>query len=91
MSRFLALGLQAQDVLHRVTWAPANVLDLQRQGIGVLQVGGAADVAVLRVVEAPERLVDTRGRTNIGSRHFAVDHTIRAGRVVYQRADEGAA
>jgi dihydroorotase len=91
MSRFLALGLQVQDVLHRVTWAPANVLDLQRQGIGVLQVGGAADVAVLRVVDAPERFVDTRGRTYIGSRHFAVDHTIRAGRVVYQRADEGAA
>lgn len=91
MSRFLALGLKAQEVLRRVTWTPANVLDLQGQGIGILQVGGAADVAVLRIVDAAGRFVDTRGRTYGASRRFAVVHTIRAGRLVYQRAEEGAA
>lgn len=91
MSRFLALGLQVQDVLRRATWAPANALDLQHQGIGVLQVGGAADVVVLRVLDVADQFVDTRGRTYAVSRRFAVDHTIRAGRVVYQRPEEGAA
>ncbi|HET9187750.1 MAG TPA: amidohydrolase family protein [Acidothermaceae bacterium] len=91
MSRFLALGLQVQDVLRRATWAPANALDMHHQGIGVLEVGGAADVAVLRVVDVADRFVDTRGRSYPMRRRFAVDHTIRAGRIVYQRASEGAA
>jgi dihydroorotase len=91
MSRFLALGLRVQDVLHRATWAPANALDLHHQGIGVLQVGGAADVAVLRVVETSDRFVDSRGWTYAVPRRFAVGHTIRAGRVVYQSAEEGGA
>lgn len=91
MSRFLALGLQVPEVLRRATWAPANALDLQHQGIGVLQVGGAADIAVLRLVEAADRFADTRGRTYTVTRRFAVDHTIRAGRVVHPCPEEGAA
>jgi dihydroorotase len=91
MSRFLALGMQVQEVLRRVTWAPASALDVHHQGIGVLEVGGAADIAVLRVVDGADRFVDTRGRSYPMRRRFAVDHTIRAGRIVYQRAAEGAA
>ncbi len=59
MSRFLALGMSLEAVVTATTAAPAAILG--RPELGVLRVGGAADITVLRVDPEPAELPDAEG------------------------------
>jgi dihydroorotase len=82
LSRFLAIGMSVPDVLVRATAAPARALSLLDQGVGHLRVGGAGDIAVLRLADEAVDYVDVRGRRYAGSQRLTAEHTIQAGRLV---------
>lgn len=56
LSKFLAFGMPLADALARATLAPARAVGLDVDGVGTLDPGAPADVAVLRVVEGAVRL-----------------------------------
>jgi dihydroorotase len=85
LTKFLALGLSVGDVLARATISPARLVGLDRQGVGVLRVGGPADVAVLSLEDAHVELTDTVGNVFHGSRRLTTVTTIQAGRIVHER------
>lgn len=57
LNKFLALGMSLEDVILRATANPAKVIG-RVEGLGALQVGGAADVSILRYDEGEFDLVD---------------------------------
>jgi dihydroorotase len=85
LTKFLALGLSAGEVLARATLSPARLVGLDRQGVGVLRVGGPADVAVLSLEDAPVELTDTAGNVFCGSRRLTTVATVQGGRIVHEQ------
>ncbi len=81
MGKGLALGMTIPEVIERVTSRPADVLGL-KDGIGRLEVGGIADVAVMSVVDRPTVLTDVRGTTRTSPAQFRVHSTILGGEVL---------
>jgi dihydroorotase len=79
MSKFLNLGMSLEQVIALATIAPARVIG-RVEGLGTLQIGAPADVAILEPVEAPVSFVDTRGHTRSGTRWLQPVQTVRAGR-----------
>lgn len=78
MSKFLALGLSLEDVIAKATMAPGKAIN-RDPTLGTLQVGGTADVAVMRLVEEETTFVDTRQNTRQGSQRLEAVATVRAG------------
>lgn len=62
MSKLIALGMAFEDVVPRVTTAPAKLLGIDGEGFGTLTVGGPAHVTVLKEVGATV-LPDAAGNT----------------------------
>lgn len=58
---FLALGLSLTEVLERATSRPAGMI--RQPELGVLQVGSAADLALLRLVDGSYEKQDSTGHT----------------------------
>ena len=56
LSKFLAFGMPLTEVLRRATIAPARAVGLDADGVGTLEPGAPADVAVVRLVEGPAAL-----------------------------------
>ncbi|MEX1212092.1 MAG: amidohydrolase/deacetylase family metallohydrolase [Balneolaceae bacterium] len=81
MSKFLAIGMSLEDVIERVTWKPAQVL--QREELGHLSVGAEADIAVLQKHEGSFGFLDARGQRVEGDEKLETELTVRAGRIVY--------
>ena len=80
-SKFLAMGMPLEDVLYRVTRAPA--LTIHHEELGTLDTGACADIAVLRKREGKFGFMDCGGaRLNGGARLECVA-TLRAGEVIY--------
>ena len=79
MTKFLALGMSLPQVIRATTLAPLEAIGRPGSG-GTLTPGAAADVAVLRVVEAPVELVDIERNRRVGERSLQVVHTFIAGR-----------
>lgn len=79
MSKFLALGFSLEQVVAKATVEPARIID-RVPGLGTLQVGAPADVAVLDVVDGAVELVDTMKNVRSGSRKLVPWLTVRAGR-----------
>ena len=73
MSKFLALGLSLEEVVSRVTLAPARALGLTSD---------ATDVTVLELVDAPVEWEDTWGHTFAGSQRLRPVLTIQGGDIV---------
>jgi dihydroorotase len=59
MSKMLHLGMSLDDVLLRSTFNPAKVVD-RLPGMGTLNVGSPADVAILEIQEGSFQLVDSQ-------------------------------
>lgn len=78
MSKFLGLGMALEDVVAKATAAPGRAID-RGDDIGTLRVGGAADVAVLELVEEDVEFVDTADNARPGSRWLRPVRTIVAG------------
>jgi dihydroorotase len=62
MSKLIALGMTLEDVVPRVTLAPAKLLGIDGEGFGSLAVGGPAHVTVLKE-EGATVLPDAAGHT----------------------------
>jgi dihydroorotase len=79
MSKFLALGLSVEDVVAKATIEPAKIIG-RVPGLGTLQVGPPADVAILDLVDGPVEFVDTRNNKRSGTKKLAPVLAVRAGR-----------
>lgn len=79
MSKFLALGLSLEEVVAKATSAPAQVIG-RRPGLGTLQTGAPADVAIFDLVDGPVEFVDTMKHTRSGTKTLVPFLTIRGGR-----------
>ena len=80
-SKFLAMGMPLQDVLYRVTRAPA--LSIHRPELGTLDVGACADIAVLRNHEGKFGYMDCGGARLTGEGKLECVATLREGEVVF--------
>jgi dihydroorotase len=79
MSKFLALGMSLEDVVAKATIEPAKVIG-RVPGLGTLQVGAPADIAIMDLVDGPVEFVDTRNNKRNGSKKLVPWLTIRGGR-----------
>ena len=84
LSKFLDFGLPLPDALVRATLAPARAVGLDADGVGTLDAGAPADVAVLRLVDGAFALgmPDTPGYVETTQRLDAV-LTLAGGAVVH--------
>jgi dihydroorotase len=81
MSKILNLGSSLEDVIRMSTSNPAR--EIKRPQLGTLDVGSAADVAVLRLDKGTFGLIDSAGAKYPGNRLLAAEMTIRGGQVVW--------
>jgi dihydroorotase len=79
MSKFMAMGLSVEDAITKATIEPAKVIG-RVPGLGTLQVGAPADLAIMELVDGPVELVDTRQNTRRGDKKLVPVLTIRGGR-----------
>jgi dihydroorotase len=79
MSKFLAIGLPLDEVVARATVEPAKVIG-RVPGLGTLQIGAPADLAIMDLVDGAVEFVDTRGNKRTGQRKLVPYLTIRGGR-----------
>jgi dihydroorotase len=83
VAKFLALGLDPDEVLSRITSKPANALGLPE--LGALAVGGPADVAVFSIQEGSFPLVDSRKEVVTAHQMPRCEATVCRGQVIYER------
>jgi dihydroorotase len=81
MSKFLSMGLSAQDVILLSTWNPAKVIN--RPDLGNLSIGTEADVAIFSLAEGNFGFLDITGEKLSGTQKLVAELTIRAGKVVW--------
>jgi dihydroorotase len=79
MSKFMAMGFSVEDVVAKATIEPAKLIG-RVPGLGTLQVGAPADIAVMDLVDGPVELVDTRQNMRRGDKKLVPVLTIRGGR-----------
>jgi dihydroorotase len=77
LSKFVLLGVPMAEVIAMATVRPATAIG--RNDLGRLEVGGVADVTVLREVQGRFTFRDTRGETRDATRRLEPVATIRAG------------
>ena len=80
-SKFLAMGMPLEDVLYRVTRAPA--LTIHHEELGTLDTGACADIAVLRRREGKFGFMDCGGARLNGNSRLECVATLRAGEVIF--------
>lgn len=78
MSKFIALGMDLEDVVRATTVKPAEVLGMD-DVIGSMRVGMEADVALFDLVEGPVDLVDTEGQHIEATQRLVNVLTIKGG------------
>jgi dihydroorotase len=81
MSKFLNLGMSLQDVVLRSTWNPAR--EIKRTDLGHLDVGGTADLTVVRLEKGEFGFIDVGGGKMAGTQRLSCELTVREGRVVW--------
>jgi dihydroorotase len=81
MGKFLALGMDLDDVIATSTWNPAR--EIGREELGHMSVGALADVAVLRLETGAFGFIDAYGARRDGTRKLVGELTLRDGKVVY--------
>lgn len=81
MSKFLAMGMNLQDVIEASTWNPAQ--EINRQELGHLSEGAVADIAVLNLRNGKFGLFDYTGVKLDTDKKLECELTIRDGKIVY--------
>ena len=81
MSKFLAMGMELQDVVKASTWNPAT--EIKRQDLGHLSPGAEADVAILNVRSGKFGMFDYKGYKIETDKKLECEMTIRGGKIVY--------
>lgn len=79
LSKFLALGMSLEDVLARATAHPARIIG-RVPGMGTLEVGAAADIALLAMEEGEFKLVDSQRNVVTARQRLVSRLTICRGR-----------
>jgi dihydroorotase len=80
LTKFLALGLNLDQIIAMCTINPAAVIGWQDR-LGSLEVGRDADVAILQIVNEPTELRDSVGGQMTSDQRIAARWTIRAGEI----------
>jgi len=81
MSKLMHLGMTFEDVLLRVTAAPAKIVN-RVPLLGTLAVGAPADVALLQVEEGEFQLVDSQRNKADARRRIVCRGTICRGKAM---------
>jgi dihydroorotase len=79
MSKMLHLGMSLDQIVAASTQAAAQAVG--RPELGTLQVGSAADLAVLDLVEGEFAMFDTHGQSRTVNRKLVAVYTVARGRV----------
>ncbi len=85
MSKFLHFGMPLEDVVERVTAAPARIMGYEGT-VGTLKPGANADVALLERRAGNFELTDSDGNTVTAKQRLIARMTIKDGRVWYERS-----
>lgn len=81
MNKCMAMGMPLEEVLYRVTAAPARVIG--RQELGALQPDGDGDVAIFRLKEGTCCFQDCDNRKIEGHKALTCIMTIKSGKILY--------
>lgn len=81
MSKYMAMGMELNDVIVRATWSPAKAI--KREDLGHLSPGAPADVAVWSIRKGKFGFVDAGGARIEGERKLEAELTLREGKVVW--------
>ena len=81
MSKFLNIGMTIEQVIERVTSAPAKAI--HRPELGTLSEGAVADIAVIEEQKGEFAFLDSGFGKHIGDRNLKCVLTVRNGRVVW--------
>jgi dihydroorotase len=81
MDKFLAMGMNVDDVIIRSTWNPAR--EIHYEELGNLSVGAIADVAVLRIQKGAFGFTDFNGARFDGTQKLICELTVHNGKVLY--------
>ena len=81
MSKFMAIGMNLNDIIARATWLPAK--SIQQYNLGHLTEGAPADLAILSIQEGKFGFVDAGGFKIEGNRKLQTELTIRDGKIVW--------
>lgn len=81
MSKYLNMGLQAEDIIQRASWGSATAI--KRPDLGNLSEGAVADIAVIKILDGKFGFLDAAGYKLEGDKKFQAEMTIRAGRIVW--------
>ncbi len=88
MSKFLAMGVQLEEVIRRATANPAR--EIHRTELGSLTPGRDADIAVIEMLHGHFGYTDCGRAKLTGSEKLVNRMTVRAGRIVYDPTGLGA-
>lgn len=89
VNKMLALGLGLEAALTRVTSKPAQAAGLGDLGIGSLQPGSPADIAMFRLESGEYEFVDSEGYHFTGTQTLHPTMTIQSGAVVFDNSKIG--
>jgi len=79
LTKFLHLGMGLEEVIRRATAAPAKIIN-RVPGMGTLDVGAPADVALLSIDEGQFQLIDSQKNVVTTNRRIVSRLTICRGR-----------
>lgn len=81
MSKFLAMGMNLEQVVKTVTWNPAR--EIKHEELGHLSEGAIADIAILGMRQGKFGFFDYTGYKLQGSQKLECEMTIKGGKIVY--------
>jgi len=81
MSKYMAMGMNLNDVIQTATWNAAKAI--KHEELGNLSEGSVADIAVLRIRDGKFGFVDAGGNAIEGKQKFEAELTLREGKVVW--------
>ena len=81
LSKFLNMGVPVQELVARVTAAPARAL--KRPELGTLREGGIADLAITQIQQGRFGFLDTTHARLRGEQNMRAVLTMRNGRIVW--------
>ena len=84
LTKFLAMGMSLEQIIACCTINAARAIGWQ-DVIGSLEVGRAADIAVLQILDDPVTLRDSRGSERLHKQRIAIKWTIRGGELFQGR------
>jgi dihydroorotase len=81
MSKFMAIGMNKEEVILRATWGAAKAI--KRPDLGHLGKGAVADMAIWRIRKGNFGFVDAGGNKIEGDVKLEAELTLREGKVVW--------